>query len=125
MPAGPPKLPWSLAAARRPQRAGGACKPASERHAVPCLARSPTRCPEPNPHTDLICPAPPPGATGGGPALEALLRAFSLLAPEQFNAFSAARYETDHHIAPHDDRAYTPVQLDSGGGADLSGMKTL
>ncbi|KAI7835681.1 hypothetical protein COHA_010420 [Chlorella ohadii] len=54
------------------------------------------------------------GATGGGPALEALLRAFSLLAPEQFNAFSAARYETDHHIAPHDDRAYTPVQLDSG-----------
>lgn len=55
------------------------------------------------------------GATGGGPALEALLRAFSLLAPDQFNTFSAARYETDHHIAPHDDRAYTPVQLDTGG----------
>jgi Rps23 Pro-64 3,4-dihydroxylase Tpa1-like proline 4-hydroxylase len=34
--------------------------------------------------------------------------------PDQFNAFSAARYETDHHIAPHDDRAYTPVQLDTG-----------
>ena len=33
----------------------------------------------------------------------------------QLNAFSAARYDTAHHIAPHDDRAYTPVRLDTGG----------
>ena len=61
--------------------------------------------------------APAPSSGGGSPsaALEALLRAFSLLLPDQFNAFSVARYERGHHIAPHDDRAYTPVMLDSGG----------
>lgn len=46
---------------------------------------------------------------------QALLRAFSLICPDQLNAFSAARYERGHHIAPHDDRAYTPVRLDTGG----------
>ncbi|PSC76917.1 cupin superfamily subfamily [Micractinium conductrix] len=57
------------------------------------------------------------GADGGGSndaALKALLRAFTLLRPEQLNAFSAARYDRGHHIAPHDDRAYTPVKLDTG-----------
>lgn len=52
-------------------------------------------------------------------ALEALLRAFSLLAPDQLHAFSAARYERGHHIAPHDDRAYTPVRLDTGARRGL------
>lgn len=42
------------------------------------------------------------------------VRAITLLLPEQFHAFSAARYDRTHHIAPHDDRAYTPVQLDTG-----------
>ncbi|KAL4418797.1 hypothetical protein ABPG77_010206 [Micractinium sp. CCAP 211/92] len=53
---------------------------------------------------------------GGGAdeQLQALLRAFTLLLPDQLNAFSAARYERGHHIAPHDDRAYTPVMMDTG-----------
>ena len=58
---------------------------------------------------------------GGAEALEALLRAFTLLVPDQFNAFSAARYERGHHIAPHDDRAYTPVRLDTGAAGGGGG----
>jgi hypothetical protein len=60
--------------------------------------------------------APGGGRKGGrsDPALEALLRAFTVLLPDHLSAISAARYERDHHIAPHDDRAYTPVLLDSG-----------
>jgi hypothetical protein len=47
------------------------------------------------------------------------LRIFSLLLPEHYDAFSAARYERDHHIAPHDDRAYTQVRLDGGEAGHL------
>ncbi len=46
--------------------------------------------------------------------VDAVVRVISLLLPGQLNAFSAARYDTSHHIAPHDDRAYVPVQLDTG-----------
>ncbi|KAL6779062.1 hypothetical protein ACKKBF_B18935 [Auxenochlorella protothecoides x Auxenochlorella symbiontica] len=50
-----------------------------------------------------------------GTALAQLLRAFPLLSPRHdFTAFSAARYDARHHIAPHDDRAYTPVLCDDG-----------
>ncbi|GAB4812976.1 hypothetical protein N2152v2_000022 [Parachlorella kessleri] len=46
--------------------------------------------------------------------IDAVVRVIGLLLPGQLNAFSAARYDASHHIAPHDDRAYTPVQLDTG-----------
>lgn len=46
--------------------------------------------------------------------IDAVVRVVGLLLPGQLNAFSAARYDRTHHIAPHDDRAYTPVQLDTG-----------
>lgn len=53
-------------------------------------------------------------STKRGPGLEALLRVFTLLLPDQLHALSAARYLRSDGIAPHDDRAYTPVQLDTG-----------
>ncbi len=62
------------------------------------------------------------GGDGGTQPLDTLLRAFSLLRPGQLNAFSAARYERDHHIAPHDDRAYTPVLLDTGDCVEIGGF---
>lgn len=43
--------------------------------------------------------------------LELITRAISMLLPESLNTFSAARYDRDHHIAPHDDRAYTKVWM--------------
>ncbi|GLI68866.1 hypothetical protein VaNZ11_013412 [Volvox africanus] len=46
--------------------------------------------------------------------LDAVVRLFSLVRPGSLNAFSAARYCKTDHIAPHDDRAYTQVKLDSG-----------
>lgn len=42
-------------------------------------------------------------------------RVLSLLAPEHFYTFSAAKYVYGHHIEPHDDRAYADVQMDTGG----------
>lgn len=48
------------------------------------------------------------------PQLEPLIRLFSLISPEQFHAFSAAKYVATDHIEPHDDKAYTDVQLDNG-----------
>ncbi|PNH05048.1 hypothetical protein TSOC_008726 [Tetrabaena socialis] len=41
-------------------------------------------------------------------------RLFSLLRPGALCSFSAAKYCKSDHIAPHDDRAYTQVRLDSG-----------
>lgn len=46
--------------------------------------------------------------------LEQLFRLFHLLLPEELNTFSIARYTQGHHIAPHDDRAYTDVQMEDG-----------
>ncbi|KAG2442500.1 hypothetical protein HXX76_002586 [Chlamydomonas incerta] len=46
--------------------------------------------------------------------LDAVIRLFTLVRPEGLHAFSAAKYCKRDHIAPHDDRAYTQVQLDSG-----------
>ncbi|GLC38925.1 hypothetical protein PLESTB_000462000 [Pleodorina starrii] len=46
--------------------------------------------------------------------LDAVVRLFSLVRPDSLNAFSAAKYCKQDHIAPHDDRAYTQVQLDNG-----------
>lgn len=57
-----------------------------------------------------------------GPALEAAIRALTLLRPGQLHAFSAARYDARHHIAPHDDRAYTPVRMETGGRAVAAGQ---
>lgn len=51
-------------------------------------------------------------STKTGPGLQPLLRIFTLLYPDALNAFSAAKYEGGDHIAPHDDRAYTPVVMD-------------
>jgi len=34
--------------------------------------------------------------------------------PENLATFSAGKYEKSHHIAPHDDRAYTDVLMDGG-----------
>ena len=45
----------------------------------------------------------------GDLGVDAVCRLFSLLQPGALNAFSAARYMRSDHIAPHDDRAYTPV----------------
>jgi hypothetical protein len=45
----------------------------------------------------------------GGRGLDEVLRLFSALLPAQYSTFSAARYDAAHHIAPHDDRAYTEV----------------
>jgi hypothetical protein len=42
--------------------------------------------------------------------LQDLLRIFAVLLPDKLNSFSAARYDASHHIAPHDDRAYTDVR---------------
>jgi hypothetical protein len=52
-----------------------------------------------------------------GSRLGALLRAFTLLLPGELSTFSAARYERTHGIAPHDDRAYTDVRLNTGAHA--------
>eukprot|EP00887_Chlorella_sp_A99_P003532 scaffold7.g3532.t1 len=49
-----------------------------------------------------------------GAELDIVLRALAALVPGQYNAFSAGRYDAGHHIDPHDDRAYTPVMLDTG-----------
>ncbi|PNW85431.1 hypothetical protein CHLRE_03g186100v5 [Chlamydomonas reinhardtii] len=46
--------------------------------------------------------------------LDAVIRLFTLVRPEALHAFSAAKYCKRDHIAPHDDRAYTQVRLDSG-----------
>jgi hypothetical protein len=43
------------------------------------------------------------------PAVEAIVRVLSLLLPDMLHSFSAAKYERNDHIAPHDDRAYTQV----------------
>jgi hypothetical protein len=45
------------------------------------------------------------------PQLEAAFRAFTLLLPDSLHTFSAARYTSRDHIAPHDDRAYTQVRV--------------
>ena len=49
---------------------------------------------------------------GGG--LDAVYQALALLRPGELNSFSAARYQTNHHIDPHDDRAYTQVKMEGG-----------
>ncbi|KAG2448268.1 hypothetical protein HYH02_006852 [Chlamydomonas schloesseri] len=46
--------------------------------------------------------------------LDAVIRLFTLVRPEALHAFSAAKYCKRDHIAPHDDRAYTQVRMDSG-----------
>ena len=46
--------------------------------------------------------------------LDEIVRALSVLLPEQFNSFSAGKYERSHHIEPHDDRAYTDVMVEDG-----------
>ncbi|GIL72735.1 hypothetical protein Vretimale_4446 [Volvox reticuliferus] len=46
--------------------------------------------------------------------LDAVVRLFSLVRPGSLNSFSAAKYCKTDHIAPHDDRAYAQVKLDSG-----------
>ncbi|GFR40917.1 hypothetical protein Agub_g1573, partial [Astrephomene gubernaculifera] len=46
--------------------------------------------------------------------LQSIVRFFSLVRPGALHAFSAAKYVKSDHIAPHDDRAYTQVQLDTG-----------
>lgn len=46
--------------------------------------------------------------------LDAVYRALALLRPGELHSFSAAKYQTSHHIAPHDDRAYTDVKMDNG-----------
>lgn len=51
---------------------------------------------------------------GAAPGLEQLFRLFSLLLPEELNSFSVARYTHGHHIATHDDRAYTDVIMEDG-----------
>ncbi|DBA99894.1 TPA: hypothetical protein ACH3X1_013780 [Trebouxia sp. C0004] len=48
------------------------------------------------------------------PGLKQLFRLFHLLLPEELYTFSVARYTQGHHIAPHDDRAYTDVQMEDG-----------
>ena len=45
----------------------------------------------------------------GAADLQAVFRVLGLLLPESLNTFSAAKYCKQHHIAPHDDRAYTQV----------------
>lgn len=47
-------------------------------------------------------------------SLQPVYRALALLLPNSLNTFSAARYNETHHIAPHDDRAYTEVLMDDG-----------
>jgi hypothetical protein len=47
----------------------------------------------------------------GAANLQAVFRVLGLLLPESLNTFSAAKYSKQHHIAPHDDRAYTQVML--------------
>lgn len=55
-----------------------------------------------------------------GPGLDALFRVLTLLLPGQLHALSAARYAAADGIAPHDDRAFTPVQMDSGAVVSCS-----
>jgi hypothetical protein len=50
-------------------------------------------------------------STKSARGLDEVLRLFTALMPDQFSTFSAARYDQSHHIAPHDDRAYTEVGL--------------
>lgn len=45
-----------------------------------------------------------------------ILRVFTLLFPDAYCTFSAARYDQSHHIAPHDDRAYTQAGAHAQGG---------
>ena len=54
-------------------------------------------------------------STKQGPNLEALLRVFTILLPEHLNVFSAAKYQRSDRIAPHDDKAYTPIQMEDTG----------
>jgi hypothetical protein len=55
-----------------------------------------------------------------GEAIEAVTRAVSQLLPEAFSTFSGARYQRTNFIEPHDDRAYTSVQLEDGGILECS-----
>lgn len=48
-------------------------------------------------------------STKQAPGLEEVFRVFSLLLPDSLHTFSAAKYCQNHHIALHDDRAYTKV----------------
>lgn len=59
------------------------------------------------------------GATG----LEPVLRLFSTLLPGELSTFSAARYDNNDHIEPHDDRAYTEVgETVPEGAAESAGL---
>jgi len=48
------------------------------------------------------------------PELESVFRLFSMVQPGELHTFSAAKYQKNHHIAPHDDRAYTNVRMENG-----------
>jgi Rps23 Pro-64 3,4-dihydroxylase Tpa1-like proline 4-hydroxylase len=52
-----------------------------------------------------------------GPALEAILRLFSVIFPDDLSVFSAAKYmgQHSHCITRHDDRAYVPVKMEDTG----------
>lgn len=54
-------------------------------------------------------------STKQGPNLEELLRVFMLLLPEHLNVFSAAKYQRSDRIAPHDDKAFTPIRMADTG----------
>jgi hypothetical protein len=49
-----------------------------------------------------------------GPQLESVYRALALLRPGELHSFSAAKYQSSHHIAPHDDKAFTNCKMDDG-----------
>lgn len=46
--------------------------------------------------------------------LDIILRMFSILLEDQLSVFSAGKYGKADHIAEHDDKAFTDVQLDTG-----------
>ena len=52
-----------------------------------------------------------------GPALDAILRLFSVIFPDDLSVFSAAKYmgQHSHCITRHDDRAYVPVKMEETG----------